>query len=104
MPFKSEAQRRLFHVKADKGEISAATVREWEHATENKGDLPMHVEKTAYAAGARHALHKLGFIDPEDLPAYLAKRRRRQLQHLYSLNSETGLPAGGLLGPENAHT
>lgn len=102
MPFKSEAQRRLFHVKADKGEIPASTVREWEHATKNKDALPMHVEKTAYAAGARYALHKLGFVDPEDLPSYFAKRRKRQLQRLYSLNSDTGLPAGGLIGPEHA--
>jgi hypothetical protein len=49
MPFKSEAQRRLFHIKADKGEISKETVSEWEHATKNKKKLPMHVKK-AHAA------------------------------------------------------
>jgi hypothetical protein len=55
MPFKSEAQRRLFHVKADKGEISKETVSEWEHATKNKKKLPMHVKK-AYDAGKLNAL------------------------------------------------
>lgn len=47
MPFKSEAQRRLFHAKAARGEISKETVHEWEHATKNKKDLPMHVKKHA---------------------------------------------------------
>lgn len=55
MPFKSEAQRRLFHVKAAKGEISKETVHEWEHATKNKKKLPMHVKK-AYDVGAEDAL------------------------------------------------
>ena len=36
MPFKSEAQRRLFWSKAEKGEIPEKTVREWEHATKEK--------------------------------------------------------------------
>lgn len=55
MPFKSEAQRRLFHAKAARGEISKETVHEWEHATKNKKKLPMHV-KSAYELGARAAL------------------------------------------------
>jgi len=42
MPFKSEAQRRLFHAKEERGEIPHATVEEWEHATKNKKDLPYH--------------------------------------------------------------
>ena len=47
MPFKSEAQRRLFHAKAARGEISDATVKHWEEATSGKR-LPEHV-KTAMA-------------------------------------------------------
>lgn len=47
MPFKSEAQRRLFHVMADRGEISEEKVREWERKTKNKKKLPMHVKKEA---------------------------------------------------------
>ena len=47
MPFKSEAQRRKFHAMAARGEISKETVSEWEHATKNKKDLPMHVKKQA---------------------------------------------------------
>lgn len=57
MPFASEAQRRLFHVKADKGEISKKTVKEWEDATKNKDDLPYHVKKKAalFEAMGKHA-------------------------------------------------
>lgn len=63
----------------------------------------MHAAKTAYTHGALHALQKLGFTDPEDLPGFLAKKRRLQLNRLYRLNAETGLPAGGLLeGPDDA--
>jgi hypothetical protein len=59
MPFKSEAQRKLFHAKADRGEISQETVHEWEHATKNKKSLPEHVkkhEKHAYELGVAKAL------------------------------------------------
>jgi hypothetical protein len=61
MPFKSEAQRRLFHVLEARGEISPRKVREWEHATKDKGSLPYHVkkkkkhEKRAYDIGVMHA-------------------------------------------------
>lgn len=57
MPFKSEAQRRLFHAKAARGEMSDETVKEWEHATKNKKKLPMHVKK-AYDQGSQEALKK----------------------------------------------
>lgn len=99
MPFKSEAQRRLFHVKADKGEMPQTMVHKWEKETRRKSDLPYHVKK-AYAAGRHHALQKLGFvdaIDPEDLPTFLAQTKRDQLRKLYLLNAATGLPAGGLI-------
>jgi len=61
LPFKSEAQRRLFHLKADKGEISKETVHEWEHATKNKKKLPMHVKKaenTFYSLGKTAAYNQ----------------------------------------------
>ena len=38
-PFRSQAQRRLFHAKARRGEISPEVVREWERAT-GKRKLP----------------------------------------------------------------
>lgn len=63
MPFKSEAQRRLFHVKADRGEISEKTVSEWEHATKNKKDLPYHAKKKAYDQGRLDALRAYGYSD-----------------------------------------
>lgn len=55
MPFKSEAQRRLFWVKANKGEMPKNTVRRWEKETKNK-DLPMHVAKKAGHDAALRAL------------------------------------------------
>lgn len=42
MPFKSEAQRKLFYAKAARGEISPETVREWEEHTPKK-KLPERV-------------------------------------------------------------
>lgn len=104
MPFKSEAQRRLFHVKAEKGEIPKATVSEWEHATKNKKALPEHVAKEAYAQGKRAAATKIGFmedVDPEDLPALLRRRKKKYLRELYNLNAATGLPAGGLISEDS---
>lgn len=65
MPFKSEAQRRLFHVMADRGEISKETVSEWEHETKNKKSLPYHAkkkrEKEAYEKGRHDAIHAYGY-------------------------------------------
>jgi len=104
MPFKSERQRRLFHVKADKGEIPQSTVSEWEHATKNKKALPEHVAKEAYAQGKRAAAVKVGFmedVDPEDLPAPLKHRKEKYLRELYRLNAATGLPAGGLISEDS---
>ena len=36
MPFRSKSQRRLFYAKAKRGEISWATVKEWERHTKKK--------------------------------------------------------------------
>jgi hypothetical protein len=44
MPFKSKAQRRLFYAKEEHGELSKATVDEWEKATKGK-KLPERVGK-----------------------------------------------------------
>ena len=44
MPYVSDAQRRLFHAKANRGEISKATVHHWDEATKGK-KLPEHVKK-----------------------------------------------------------
>lgn len=43
MPFKSESQRRLFYAKMKRGEISRATVDEWEKETGSK-KLPKYVK------------------------------------------------------------
>jgi hypothetical protein len=49
MPFQSEAQRRLFHAKENRGEISHKTVHEWESSTKNKKSLPYHKAKKGLA-------------------------------------------------------
>ncbi len=46
MPFKSEAQRRLFYAKAKRGEMSKATVKRWEDETPKK-KLPERLGKEA---------------------------------------------------------
>lgn len=46
-PFKSEAQRRLFYAKEERGEISKAEVNKWEAETPKGKKLPEHVEKKA---------------------------------------------------------
>lgn len=76
MPFRSESQRRLFHVMASRGEISPQKVKEWERETpkEVKKRLPYHVadrrksesEKRsmyqAYADGVQLALYNAGLL------------------------------------------
>ena len=67
MPFKSEAQRRLFHAMAGRGEISKAKVKEWEDKTKNKGSLPEHVKKHEkksefYDVGVKLALDQVGLL------------------------------------------
>ena len=67
MPFKSEAQRRLFHAMASRGEISKAKVKEWEDKTKNKGSLPEHVKKHEkksefYETGVKIALDQVGLL------------------------------------------
>lgn len=44
MPFKSQAQRRLFYAKARRGEIPMSTVRKWERETGNRR-LPERVRR-----------------------------------------------------------
>tara|TARA_R110000751_G_scaffold12475_2_gene42863 strand:- start:2796 stop:3500 length:705 start_codon:yes stop_codon:yes gene_type:complete len=47
-PFKSQAQRRLFHAKAKRGEISPKVVREWERET-GKRKLPERANPSSKA-------------------------------------------------------
>lgn len=42
MPYRSDAQRRLFHAKLNRGEISAKVVREFDKASKGK-KLPERV-------------------------------------------------------------
>lgn len=82
MPFKSEAQRRLFHSMEARHEISPKKVEEWEHATpkETKKRLPYHVDDRrknesekksmdqAYEAGVKLALYEAGLLKQADAP------------------------------------
>lgn len=43
MPYKSDAQRRKFHAMLSRGEIDAATVKEYDKASKGK-DLPERVK------------------------------------------------------------
>lgn len=47
MPFKSQAQRRMFHAKAAKGEIPEETVERWERETPDRRRLPEKVSGAA---------------------------------------------------------
>lgn len=42
MPYKSDAQRRLFHAKLARGEMSATTVREFDAASKGR-NLPERI-------------------------------------------------------------
>jgi len=50
MPFKSEAQRRLFWAKVHRGEIERGVAEEWEAATPKGKKLPEHVKSAEVAA------------------------------------------------------
>jgi hypothetical protein len=65
MPFKSQAQRRLFYAKARSGEISESKVREWERETPKGKKLPEKVagivpKKALVAAGALAVPYAVG--------------------------------------------
>jgi len=54
MPFKSQAQRAKFYSMAEKGEISHATVKEWEDATPKNKPLPKRLKPKKSANKMRH--------------------------------------------------
>lgn len=45
MPYKSNAQRKYFHVMMKQGKIAQAVVKEWDDASKGK-KLPEHKKKT----------------------------------------------------------
>ena len=66
MPFKSQSQRRKFHAMAERGEISKATVEEWEKETGKKklpekagGKMPRKKGAKALAQTAAQAYEKV---------------------------------------------
>ena len=63
MPFQSESQRRLFHAKAARNEISPSMVDEWEQSTP-EGPLPerMGKKKEAMIAAFFDELGKISTV------------------------------------------
>ena len=57
MPFKSQAQRRLFFAKYRNGEISKKTLDEWQDETRGK-KLPDRVKAAEFSAGVEDGLRK----------------------------------------------
>jgi hypothetical protein len=57
MPFKSQAQRAKFYSMAEKGEISHATVKEWEDATPKSKPLPKRIGPKKPAKKMRHGAY-----------------------------------------------
>lgn len=60
MPFKSQAQRRLFYVMMERGEISPEVVKRWEQHTKNKDKLPERVSYKREAIKRALERHKGG--------------------------------------------
>jgi len=52
MPYKSQAQRRKFHALLNRGQISAATVAEFDQASKGK-KLPERVKHKRHKKGAK---------------------------------------------------
>lgn len=119
MPFRSEAQRRLFHAMADRGEISEAKVKEWEDETKNKKNLPMYVSKKRrekkselYETGIKLALEEVGLLKQAGLlsslligapvgaliGAAIARRERQSAARRFAGLQLLGALGGGTLG------
>lgn len=96
MPYVSEAQRRKFHAMENRGEISPATVREWDKATKGK-KLPQHVKKAAelgfalgYSAFAP-AIEKAA----RKMPHFTSQKRPEKVKDVYKAikREHPGMPA-----------
>jgi hypothetical protein len=96
MPFKSEAQRRLFHAKADRGEMSQATVEHWEHATHNKSKLPYH--KKHEKKGSEDALVYFGLDKEAGIGSAIGGGMKLLGKGLGFLPSGVGNAAGAVVG------
>lgn len=81
MPFKSEAQRRLFWAKVDRGEIKRDVAQEWEAATPKDKKLPERVKHAAFLnelekLGARAGLKLIRSLLSKGTPEALAQAER----------------------------
>ena len=69
MPFKSQAQRRLFYAKMNRGEMSPEMVKTWESHTPKDKNLPEKMEKKAmdrkfYDGFEKKALQMMKMLSP----------------------------------------
>ena len=69
MPFKSEAQRRKFHVLESEGKMSKAEVDKWESETPDKRSLPYH-------KGGAVSLAYKGKMGPPPKPSSTPPRKK----------------------------
>lgn len=76
MPFKSQAQRRLFYAKARSGEISESKVREWERETPKNKKLP---EKVAGIFRPRNIIAVGALATPYAVGRSVQKKQREQI-------------------------
>lgn len=91
MPYLSSAQRKLFHAKLARGEISARTVKKWDRLSRGK-KLPEYVGSSVHnAKGERKMARKkkrksskksAGAWSPAQLAKY--KKAKRKLIQLVS--------------------
>lgn len=102
MPFRSQAQRRLFHRMEQRGELPPGTCERWQRHTPKDADLPDHVEKKAYLAGATAALHSFGLEKSAGFLSSMGQMGGRALQWgskaLGFLPTGIGNAAGAVVG------
>ncbi len=123
MPYKSDAQRKLFHAKLNRGEISQATVDEWDKASKGKS-LPEHVKKsdderkapakkkkgkdvsiwnggegTDYTLGAKAAFDVFGL---DKSAAFAPGLQQRMMQSHMMADAARNAPRAGMPAPQLA--
>lgn len=104
MPFKSEAQRRLFFAKMHRGEISRQKVDEWQKATGDR-QLPERLHrkkagqslKIAYALGLLRALEENSLEKQANVSEWMAEKLVNMGLPLIAM----GGVGAALAGPDN---
>jgi len=98
MPFKSEAQRRLFHAKANRGEISEETVKRWEAHTSKGKKLPERKHKKKACVVVAGKLANLDGASQIKLACLLASRHEKQAIDWGQVGQQVVGGAAGMAG------